>query len=205
MRKIPNRIAFIGMRGSGKTTLGRLIAETFGFPLVDCDKELETRLGMPIRDMFSQFGEDWFRDQESACLADLVQGDRWIMACGGGVILREQNRSLLRERGLVVWLDAPAEILAERVTRDPWSATGRPPLIGSKKIETCPEKKNSNTISVRPFETVRTELEQVLADRKSLYEKTAHLRFPTGEGSPSDWVEKLKTEMDKIQAARGKF
>lgn len=204
MRKIPDRIALIGMRGSGKTTLGRLIAETYGTPLIDCDKVLETRLGISIREMFSRFGEPGFRDKEADCLEDLVQQDRWIMACGGGVILREENRNLLRGRAVVIWLDAPAETLAERVTRDPWSASGRPPLIGSK-TNSVDDLKTENPSINRPPDIVRAELEKVLSDRINLYSCTAHLRLATAVGSPMEWLAKLNLELDNLQPETGGF
>lgn len=204
MRKIPDRIALIGMRGSGKTTLGRQLAESFGLPLIDCDKELESRLGMSISEMFSQFGEPGFREKEAACLGELVQGDRWIMACGGGAILREANRNLLRERSFVIWLDAPPEILAERVTRDPWSASGRPPLIGADRT-ILQQKEIEIPLKSRPIETVQAELNQIFSDRKSLYSSTSHLRLATDKGKPMEWVEILKMELDKFQPEQGGF
>jgi len=204
VRRIPDRIALIGMRGSGKTTLGRLLAESFGLPLIDCDKELESRLGMSISEMFSQFGETGFREKESTCLGDLVQGDRWILACGGGAILREANRNLLRDRGYVIWLDAPPEILSERVTRDPWSASGRPPLLGTDKAN-LQKQEIGITEKNRPIETVQAELKQIFLDRKYLYSSTAHLRLATDKGRPMDWLEILKMELDNFQPEQGGF
>ena len=198
MKNFPDRIALVGMRGSGKTTLGRLIAEKLALQLIDCDKVLESRMGMTILEMFSQFGESGFREKEAKCLADLVQGERWIMACGGGVVLGETNRSLLRERSFVIWLDAPPETLAERVSKDPWSATGRPPLDQSNiKISTI--ETNKFKTENRSFENVRQELKQVYSTRQELYKNTSHLRFSTSTGSPEEWWTRLQQEFDNFQ------
>jgi hypothetical protein len=88
-------IALIGYRGAGKTTVARLLARRLGWEAIDADDLLEARAGRTIQQIFAEQGEPWFRDWESAILAELVRRPRAILALGGGVVLREANRLLL--------------------------------------------------------------------------------------------------------------
>src|SRR5690349_1810518 len=94
----------IGYRGSGKTTVAAALAERLGWPWIDADVELERRAGKSIKEIFAAEGETGFRDRESATLAELAHRDGWIVALGGGAVLREQNREAVTGRGPVVWL-----------------------------------------------------------------------------------------------------
>src|SRR5436190_19410550 len=96
----------IGYRGSGKTTVAAALAQRLGWPWIDADVELERRAGRSIKEIFATEGEAGFRDRESATLANLAQRDGWIVALGGGAVLREQNRQAIAGRGKVVWLRA---------------------------------------------------------------------------------------------------
>jgi shikimate kinase len=89
-------LALIGPRGSGKTTVARLLAERLDWTWVDADEVLEARHGKSIRAIFAEEGEAGFRDKEAAVLADLCRLERHVLASGGGVVLRETNRELLR-------------------------------------------------------------------------------------------------------------
>ena len=99
-------LLLIGYRGTGKTTVARLLAERLGWQWLDADEELERRAGKTIAAIFADEGESAFRDLESQVLADLVQRDRHIIALGGGVVLRPENRALIKQAGTVVWLTA---------------------------------------------------------------------------------------------------
>ena len=100
-------IALIGMPGAGKTTVGRILAQKLGREFVDCDEVLVQRAGMPIPDYFAQFGEDAFRQLETALLEELGQKSRLVLATGGGCVTRPENRDLLRQNGTVVWVQRP--------------------------------------------------------------------------------------------------
>lgn len=112
LRRQKLNLALIGMPGSGKTTVGRLLAKKLGRPLVDCDKELVRRGGKAIPQIFAESGEAEFRRQETATLAELAKEGGQIIACGGGVVTRPENIRLLRQNSLLVWLDRPLEQLA---------------------------------------------------------------------------------------------
>ena len=134
-------IALIGYRGSGKTSVGRRLAERRGFAFVDADAELVRRAGRSIRDIFEQQGEGAFRDLESAVLDDVLKLPAAILSLGGGVILREANRKRLIESGLArVYLRADAQTLHDRIHADPATAANRPALThlggGVEEIQT---------------------------------------------------------------------
>lgn len=121
-------LLLIGYRGTGKTTVARHVAERLGWDWLDADVELERRAGKSIATMFAEDGEDAFRDLESAVLADLVERDRTIVALGGGVVVREKNRDLIRGRSGVVWLQASPETLHARIEADAVTLGRRPNL-----------------------------------------------------------------------------
>src|SRR2546423_1679630 len=98
----------VGPRGSGKSTLARLLAARLGWDWIDADAELERRSGRCIRDLFTDEGESAFREREAAVLLDLCRLQRHVIATGGGVVMRPDNRARLRATGGVVWLTADA-------------------------------------------------------------------------------------------------
>lgn len=120
----------VGYRGSGKSSVGAVIAKRLVLPFFDADTVLEMDAGKSIRDIFITEGEGGFRDRESATLRKLAGLNRAVIATGGGVILRAENRELLRTTGMVVWLTAPAELLWDRISIDPMTAVRRPNLAG---------------------------------------------------------------------------
>ena len=111
-------IVLIGFMGSGKTSIGRLVAHRLGFQFVDTDALIVERVGLPVADIFAQRGEDWFREQESATLRSLGILSRAVISTGGGIVTREENHALLRDLGFVVWLTASEDVIFERVSRN---------------------------------------------------------------------------------------
>lgn len=114
---LPN-IVLIGFMGSGKTSVGRNIASLTGHRFMDTDEMISQQENATITQIFSRIGEQGFRDLETKCLADLVGVCGVILATGGGIILRPENRAYLHQIGTVAWLDADPEILFERVSRN---------------------------------------------------------------------------------------
>ena len=123
------RLFLIGARGTGKSTVARLLAAALGWDCVDADAELEARCGQSIRAVFAEEGEAGFRDREEAVLAELCRRERVVVATGGGVVLRPANRERLRS-GKVIWLTADADTLCRRLALDPVTAERRPALAG---------------------------------------------------------------------------
>ncbi len=130
-------IFLIGYRGTGKTTVARLLAERLGWKWVDADEALEKRAGLSIREIFAAEGEAGFRDLEERLLEELCRLENCVIATGGGVVLREANRRRLRQAGRVVWLTADAHTLYHRLEQCPTTAQRRPALTvgGLAEIE----------------------------------------------------------------------
>src|SRR5262245_22037300 len=114
--RTPYTVLFlIGSRGTGKTTVARLLADRLGWSWIDADELLEARHGRSIRRIFAEEGEAGFRDKEAALLDELCQCRQTVVATGGGVVLRPANRERLRGAGTAVWLTADAQTLWARL------------------------------------------------------------------------------------------
>jgi len=110
-------IVLIGLMGVGKSTVGRRLAKRLQLPFVDADSEIEDAAGMSISEIFSRFGEDYFRAGERRVIARLIDGTPKVIATGGGAFINEDTRRLILESALAIWLDASPSVLAERVAR----------------------------------------------------------------------------------------
>jgi len=158
-------ISLIGYRACGKTSVAPRLAGRLGWSWVDCDRAIEQRAGMTVRQIFETSGEAEFRRLESEVLAELLLGPETVIATGGGAVLAAQNRERLRTAGPVVWLRASIETLTKRLSRE-HSAASRPSLTG------------------RP---VHIEVAEVLAVRDPLYLQTATLTVHS-DGESADQV-----------------
>ena len=128
MNPAPN-LVLVGPMGAGKSSVGRRLAERFGLAFADADREIERLTGASVTTIFECEGEAGFRARETQAIAELTALDGIVLATGGGVVLAEENRSLLAARGTVVYLRATPEHLYERVRQDrnrPLLATGDP-------------------------------------------------------------------------------
>ena len=122
-------LVLIGYRGSGKTTVGRMLAGRVGLPFVDADEHLVAAAGMTIREIFAAGGEADFRDRETRAIAELLQRPDHVIALGGGALLRAANRaSLSTSNARVVYLRGDAVELHRRIVADPATAAARPAL-----------------------------------------------------------------------------
>jgi shikimate kinase len=110
-------IVLIGMPGSGKSSIGRRLAQHLGLEFVDADQEIETAAGMSIADIFSQHGEPYFRAGEARVIARLLDKGPQVIATGGGSFVNPDTRALIRARALSVWLKAEVDLLLRRVKR----------------------------------------------------------------------------------------
>jgi shikimate kinase len=139
--------------GSGKTTIGQRLADLMGLEFLDCDHELEAQTGASVNLIFDVEGEEGFRTRETRLLADLTRRQGVLIATGGGVVLREENRRMLSETGLVVYLQTSVAQQLRRLSRD----RSRPLL---------------------QTEDRRARLEALAARRNPLYEEVAQIVFP---------------------------
>ncbi len=115
---MPLNVSLVGMPGCGKSTVGRHLARQLGLAFVDSDTEIESRIGMPIRDFFSQQGEDRFRDIEQDVIDELSARGGQVLATGGGAVLRPANRDALHARTHALYLRATPDELARRLRHD---------------------------------------------------------------------------------------
>jgi len=123
-------IVLIGYRGTGKSTVGKILAERLGRELVSTDAEIIRRARLPVPDIVQRFGWDHFRDLESEVCRDLAGKDGLIIDTGGGAILRQQNVDSLKKNGVLIWLTADVRTITERIGGD----TQRPSLTGAKSF-----------------------------------------------------------------------
>ncbi|VWX58521.1 Shikimate kinase [Sphingorhabdus sp. 109] len=115
---VPDRpIVLVGLMGVGKTTVGRRLAKRLGLDFVDADEEIEQAAGLTVEEIFSRFGEDYFRDGERRVIARLMEGERQVIATGGGAFMNPETRALILENALSIWLDADLDTLVKRVAR----------------------------------------------------------------------------------------
>ena len=111
-------VILVGPMGAGKSTIGRLLAKELKLQFKDSDKEIEQRTGADIPWIFDVEGEQGFREREQSMVVELCELDGVVIATGGGVVLRAENRQALRDGGRVVYLHASVEQQLERTSRD---------------------------------------------------------------------------------------
>jgi shikimate kinase len=163
----PQRIALVGLSGAGKSSVGRLLAERLDWALLDVDALIETTAGRSIPQIFADEGEPGFRDREAEALRLALSLGERVIATGGGAVLRPENRRLLRDEALVVWLDAPTEVLIARLRAHDEE---RPLLAGDDPAG---------------------RLEALRAARAPIYAEAAHLRVGTAGLSHAQVVEEI--------------
>jgi len=117
MNTAPN-LVLVGPMGAGKTTIGKRLAERFGLQFIDADREVEAHTGASVSTIFDCEGEAGFRERERAALAALLGGTDTLIATGGGAVLDEGNRMLMRTRGFVVHLHVGVDEQLRRLARD---------------------------------------------------------------------------------------
>ena len=151
-------VYLVGMPGSGKSTVGRHLARLLDMPFVDLDREVEEEAGQSIAEIFRHGGEARFRLLESTSLGRVASAEPSVVACGGGVVVKEANRSTLRQTGRVVYLHAdPARLMEGAVVGSP----------------------------ARPLIRTEADLERLAAEREALYRDVAD-HVAEMEGRPSE-------------------
>jgi shikimate kinase len=123
-----SNVFFIGLRGSGKTTLAQHVAKALDAPVVDTDRLVEEATGKTVREIVEEKGWEAFREQETAVLKQVCSTRGQIVATGGGIVLSPVNRDLLQQGGTSFYLMGNPPLLARRIEQDSGSATQRPPF-----------------------------------------------------------------------------
>ena len=157
-------ITLTGLRGSGKSTVGPLLAARLGWDFFDADDELERRTGRTIADIFAADGEPGFRAIERGVMADLLGRTELVIAAGGGTLMDEGTRERAA-RGFVVYLTAPPEVLARRVAGDDANAGRRPALSTAVPLD---------------------EMRAVFDRRDPIYRGCADLVVPVADADPGE-------------------
>ncbi|PKQ16191.1 MAG: shikimate kinase [Actinobacteria bacterium HGW-Actinobacteria-7] len=165
----------VGFMGAGKSTVAQVVAAALQRPCVDLDSQIEAGSHRPVSQIFAEDGEEGFRDQESQALTMLEGQTPAVVACGGGVVLRTQNRALLKRLGTVVYLVVTAE---EAVARVGDSAT-RPLLAGS-----------AGSLAAT----------SLLAAREGLYRSVADVVVDTVGRTSEQVAAQVISELDEVEA-----
>jgi shikimate kinase len=117
-QRLGNRpIVLVGLMGAGKTSVGRRLAEKLGLAFVDADHEIEAAAGQPIKDIFAEHGEAYFREGERRVIQRLLGNGAQVLATGGGAYMNDETRARIRAEGVSVWLRAPLPLLMKRVAK----------------------------------------------------------------------------------------
>lgn len=159
-----------GFRGTGKTSVGRILAPALGRPLVDLDEIISSSAGKSIREIFDSGGESLFRDLETTALKKVAQTSSSVISLGGGAILRDENAAVIRQSGVCFWLDCDAETIAQRLAQDAATLEQRPSLTGLGELE---------------------EIREMLKQRHSRYEQTSDHRVDTNQRSIEQVAESI--------------
>lgn len=179
----PDNIILIGMKSSGKTTAGRLLARRLRARFIDMDAEIEkwhaARRGerLPFREIFKKHGGDYFRATETAALRALVErppAGRYVLSTGGGLPLSAENREILRGMGIIVFLDVREDVLLARIV-----AGGIPAFFPHK-------------------DDPRRSLTEIMAVRQPIYSGLATIHLKSGEETPEENVERLMGQLEKL-------
>ena len=121
----------IGFMGCGKSTMARLLAKKTGKKLIEMDETIEAEAGISINEIFAKYGETYFRDLETDLIRRIAKEGNAIVSCGGGAVLREENISVMRENGKIVYLSATPQTIYDHIHEQ----TNRPLLNGNMNVE----------------------------------------------------------------------
>jgi shikimate kinase len=158
----PRRVVLVGFMGSGKTSVGRLLARRLGYGFVDMDRRIEERAGRPIAQIFREEGEEAFREREREEARAVSRLRDRVVATGGGAFIRPETRALLQEGALTVWLRCDLDRILARVPAD-----GSRPLAGNRAI-----------------------MQALLAERESFY-RLADVVVDASAGTPREVADRI--------------
>lgn len=159
--QVARTIVLVGLMGAGKTTVGRRLARRLGLEFADSDFEIEKAAQMTVADIFSTYGEEYFRAGERRVISRLMDGPARVLATGGGAFINDETRTLMKEKSITIWLDASLDVLVERTSRR----------------DTRPLLQDGDPEAI---------LEQLLADRTPIYAQ-ADIKIQSSDG-PHDTV-----------------
>ncbi len=171
-------IVLIGFRGTGKSTVGKLLANRLKRDFIDTDEYIEKTTGKTIKDIFKEEGEEGFRKTEAETIAKLSKMENKIIAAGGGVVLKDENVKSLKSNGFLILLEATPEIIHDRIRQDKKTTQQRPSLTNKNSFD---------------------EIKHLINKRQPLYENAANYTINTSYVSCEDIVEEIITVIHSLK------
>ena len=166
------KIILVGMMGAGKTTIGKLLSNQLAFNFIDLDRKIEEKSGVKINTIFEIEGEEGFREREYLALNDALAEEKVIISTGGGVVVKDINRSLIQKsEAMVVYLKASLDILLGRLKND----KTRPMLNKDNKL---------------------LSLQKLLSEREPFYENLADFIIDTSHLKTNDVLKTITEKME---------
>ena len=165
-----DKIVLIGFRATGKTSVGKKLAEALNWRFVDLDEEIQKKAGKSIKEIVEEGGWQAFRDLEKKEMQSLINLKEVVIALGGGGVLHKKEMENLKEKSLVVWLYASEEVILQRIKKDAKSLSQRPALSNASLEE---------------------EVKNILKERTPLYEKFCHFKINTSNISIQKVTQKI--------------
>ncbi|HBY21714.1 MAG: hypothetical protein A2Y24_01960 [Clostridiales bacterium GWE2_32_10] len=166
------KIALIGFMGSGKTTISKGLSNKMGYTFLDMDSIIETEMKLSVTQIFESYGEIGFRDIETKTLKNSINQDNIVIATGGGIVKKEENRKLLKDACISIYLKATEEQIYKNTEND----TTRPLLNVPNKMEV---------------------IEKMMSERRPLYEKTADIVIDVTNRCVDDIVNEILEILNK--------
>lgn len=163
-------IYVIGFMGTGKSTISRQMAAITGYEELDTDQEIIKQQNMRIPEIFEKYGQEYFRNLETEFLRKMQERTQCIISCGGGMVLREENVTLMKENGVIVLLTATPETILERVK----NGKERPILNGHMNVEY---------------------IEELMEERRTCYEAAGEIVIVTDGRDTKEMAEELKKNL----------
>jgi shikimate kinase len=170
------KVILTGYRATGKSSIGKILADLLGFDFIDTDHAIEKRQGESITEMVSRGGWDLFRKKEEDMLLELARRSNIVIATGGGSVTHENAWKVLRKNALSVWLTADIKTICQRLAADSDTDDQRPPLTEMGTMD---------------------EISMVLNERQPLYEKSSDLTINTEGKTPEKVAEVISAELKR--------
>lgn len=164
-------IVFIGMRGSGKSTIAKLLGKKLGRKVIEMDQQIVGKENMSIPEIVAKHGWDYFREKEANMAQTISKLANVVISASGGVVLKQTSIKALRKTGTLIYLRANPETLVKRIGIDP----NRPPLTGQKSL--------------------LEEVTQILSERKMLYETSANVIIDNESLSIEETIENIERKL----------
>lgn len=180
--RVAKTIALVGLMGSGKTAVGRRLAQRLGIPFFDADAEIEKAANSTVAEIFARHGEPFFRDREREVIERLLASPVHVLATGGGAFMDPSTRALLRKHAITVWLRAGLDLMLDRAMRRnnrPLLKTGDPrSVLGKLMIERYPVYAEADITVDSVDGPAEQTLERVMAALAPYFGITEGVRVP---------------------------